>query len=222
MSLPSVKPQTVYLVDDDAEFRESLESLIIALGYPVRAYDHPTQFLHDYQSDWPGCLLLDVRMPGQSGLELYEQLIREEKRLPVVFVTAHADVSTAVSAMKSGAIEFLEKPFDHHRLAELIESAMALDLKWRASEDRFREIHDRVSTLSSRDRETLELVLEGATNKAIAARLFLSERAVEFRRARLMKKLEVRSLAELMELAITHRLLAEIRDARRQSPLALD
>lgn len=222
MSSPSVKPPTVFLVDDDAEFRESLESLIVALGYPVLAYDHPTRFLQEYQRDWPGCLLLDVRMPGQSGLELYEQLIREEKRLPVVFVTAHADISTAVSAMKSGAIEFLEKPFDHRRLAELIESALELDLQWRANEDRFRQINERVSSLSVRDRETLELVLEGATNKAMAARLFLSERAVEFRRARLMKKLGVRSLAELMELAITHRLLGEIRDARRQTPLALD
>jgi FixJ family two-component response regulator len=146
-------------------------------------------------------------------------LLREGKRLPVIFVTAHADVTTAVAAMKTGAVEFLEKPFDHETLLALIRKALLLDAQWRKREAEFADIDARIARLNERDRETLQLILAGMSNKAMAARLFISERAVEMRRAALMRKLEVRSLAELLEIAITHRVMAEVDSLKVQSRL---
>jgi FixJ family two-component response regulator len=159
----------------------------------------------------PGCLLLDVRMPGETGLEMYERFVREGNRLPAIFITAHADVPTAVAAMKTGAIEFLEKPFERSDLVKLINKAIALDAEWRRRDAAFATLDEKISRLNERDRDTLQLVLDGLPNKVIAARLFLSERAVELRRASLMRKLDVDSLAELMELAVSHRILRELR-----------
>lgn len=197
--------------------RESLRVLLEALGYTVRCFALPQEFLKYYRADFPGCLLLDVRMPGQTGLELYEQLVTEKKRLPVIFMTAHANVSTAVAAMKSGAIEFLEKPFDRAALQANVQRAMALDAQWRLSEHRYAAVEDRIGKLSERERETLTLLLAGHSNKVMAAKLLLSERAVEMRRASLMRKLEVDSVAELYELALTHRILSDLRQAHEQS-----
>jgi FixJ family two-component response regulator len=190
--------------------RESLVGLIVAMGFSAQGFASAGAFHKFYRRQLPGCLVLDVRMPVQSGLELYVQLIREGKRLPVVFITAHADVSTAVAAMKTGAVEFLEKPFDRDTLQERIRKALTLDAEWRRHESEFNAIDRRIARLNERDRETLQLIIAGTSNKAMASRLFISERAVEMRRAAIMRKLEVRSLAELLELTITHRLVAEI------------
>jgi FixJ family two-component response regulator len=204
---------TVFVVDDDRQMRDSLVMLLEAMGYRARSFASADEFRRFYDPPSPGCLVLDVRMPRQTGLELYEQLVREGKRLPVIFITAHADVSTAVAAMKTGAIEFLEKPFERETLLERVKHALALDAAWRRREKEFNAVAARISRLNARDRETLDFILRGASNKVMAARLFISERAVEMRRARLMRKLEVESLAELIDLAVTHRLLAEIADA---------
>ncbi|HVJ68300.1 MAG TPA: response regulator [Caulifigura sp.] len=209
MSLP-----TVCVVDDDREFRDSLLALLGALGYQTVGYESGEQFLQSYDHKTTGCLLMDVRMPGQNGIDLYADMVRRGNRLPVIFVTAHADVSTAVAAMKTGAIEFLEKPFDRSQLKDLVDRALQLDREWRESDDRFHALDDAIGKLSPVDQETLQLIFDGATNKAMAARLFISERAVELRRQRLMRRLEVRSVAELLELAITHRVLSEIRTVR--------
>lgn len=190
--------------------RDSLVGLITAMGFSSQGFASAGDFRGFYQSRLPGCLVLDVRMPVQGGLELYAQLIQEGKRLPVIFVTAHANVSTAVAAMKTGAVEFLEKPFDHETLRTRIQKALALDAEWRRHASEFNSLDRRIARLNERDRETLELILAGTSNKAMAARLYISERAVEMRRAAIMRKLEVRSLAELLELTITHRLVAEI------------
>jgi FixJ family two-component response regulator len=201
---------TVYVVDDDRPMRDSLVGLIQAMGFVADGFASASAFHRVYQRHQPGCLVLDVRMPVQNGLELYEQLIREGKRLPVIFITAHADVSTAVAAMKTGAVEFLEKPFARETLLARIQSALALDAEWRRHEAEFNALDGRIARLNERDRETLQLIIAGVSNKVMASRLFISERAVEMRRAAIMRKLEVRSLAELLELAITHRLVAEI------------
>lgn len=208
-SKPATTP-TVFVVDDDRQMRESLVALSSAMGFAARGFDSSAAFHAFYRQEMHGCLVLDIQMPGQTGLELYEQLIREGKRLPVIFITAHADVSTAVAAMKTGAIEFLEKPFERHTLRALIESALARDQQWRRRSEEYRQLDERIARLTERDRETLELLLAGVPNKSMAARLFISERAVEMRRAALMRKLQVRSLAELLELAITHRILDEL------------
>lgn len=209
MSLP-----TVCVVDDDREFRDSLLALLGALGYHTEGYESGEEFLHSFDRRRPGCLLLDVRMPGQNGIDLYAEMVRRGNRLPVIFVTAHADVSMAVAAMKTGAIEFLEKPFERSKLKELVDRALRLDREWRERDERFHALDDAIGKLSAVDRETLQLIFDGATNKAMAAKFFISERAVELRRQRLMRRLGVRSVAELLELAITHRVLSEIRTVR--------
>jgi FixJ family two-component response regulator len=201
---------TVFVVDDDRPMRHSLVALLKSMGLATRGYASAGVFHRFYRRHFPGCLVLDVRMPVQGGLELYEQLLREGKRLPVIFITAHADVSTAVAAMKTGAVEFLEKPFDRETLFERVQKALALDAAWRKRETDFNAIDVRIARLNERDRETLQLILAGVSNKAMASRLFISERAVEMRRAAIMRKLEVRSVAELLDLAITHRVVAEI------------
>ncbi len=196
--------------------RESLVVLLEALGYAVQAFSLASSFYRFYRPTMPGCLLLDVRMPGQDGLDLYAQLLREGKRLPAVFMTAHANVSTAVEAMKTGAIEFLEKPFERSTLQAAIEKALALDAQWRRREADFAVLEARIQRLSERERETLDLILAGTANKAMAEQLYLSERAVEMRRASLMRKLQVKSVAELFDLALSHRILSDLRRAADQ------
>ena len=210
MTLNQDSTPTVFVVDDDRQMRESLVSLCGAMGFAARGFDSGKNFRGFYRPELPGCLVLDIQMPQQTGLDLYDQLIREGKRLPVIFITAHADVSTAVAAMKTGAIEFLEKPFERHTLRERIQAALTRDAEWRQRDDDYRSLDKRISRLNERDRETLGLLLAGTSNKSMAAKLFISERAVEMRRAAIMRKLQVQSLAELLNLAITHRILGEI------------
>ena len=211
--------QTVFVVDDDRDLLDSLLTLLRAVGYVTRGFASAEEFRAFYQEPLPGCLLLDIRMPGQSGLDLYADLVREGKRLPVIFITGHADVRTAVAAMKTGAIEFLEKPFDRATLGERVRKALEIDAKWREGERRYKELDENVQQLSGTDRETLEMIIQGVTNKAMAARLLITTRAVELRRQRLMQRLGVRSVAELLELTITHRVLAEIRTVETDWPL---
>lgn len=212
---PSLEP-TIFVVDDDQQMRESLVALLEALCYRVAAFGSPGAFYRYYRAEMPGCLLLDVRMPRQSGLELFGQLLQEGKRLPVIFITAHADVSTAVAAMKSGAIEFLEKPFDRNTLVARVTKALALDAEWRRRDAEFAALHERIARLTRREQETLNLIQAGETNKAIASKLAITERAVEMRRASIMRKLQVRSVAEVIELSATHRILADLRVARAE------
>lgn len=209
---------TVFVVDDDDEMRDSLKALLDVLGFAVRTFPSGSAFEHFYQANMSGCLLLDIRMPKQTGLELYEKLLKAGKRLPVIFITAHADVQTAVAAMKTGAVEFLEKPFERQRLLDRVQAALALDNQWREREARYAAIDERIRRLSDRERETLERILAGDSNKAMAGKLFLTERAVEMRRSSIMKKLEVGSLAELLDLAVTYRILDELRQAARELP----
>jgi FixJ family two-component response regulator len=213
--MPPSSPDTptIFVVDDDQQMRDSLGALLEALDFRVCALASPGAFLRHYRAEMPGCLLLDIRMPRQSGLEMYEQLLREGKRLPVIFITAHADVTTAVAAMKSGAIEFLEKPFDRVTLVEHVRRALALDAQWRRRDAEFSDLSRRIARLNPRDRETLALIQAGETNKAMASRLQLTERAVEMRRSTIMRKLQVRSVAELIDLTATHRILTDVRRA---------
>lgn len=210
---------TVFVVDDDDEMRSSLLALLEAMGFAVRTFPSAGSFSRFYRGIMSGCLILDIRMPRQTGLELYEQLLKDGKRLPVIFITAHADVPTAVAAMKTGALEFLEKPFDRERLLDRVQAALDLDAKWRESDAQFTAIDDRIGRLSDRERETLELILAGKSNRSMAEELFLTERAVEMRRSSIMKKLAVGSIAELLDLAITHRILDELRLAAQQLPV---
>jgi FixJ family two-component response regulator len=219
MTPESHNTPTVFVVDDDQPLRKSLVGLIRAMEFSAQGFASAAGFHRYYRRNLPGCLVLDVRMPGQGGLQLYEQLLQEGKRLPVIFITAHADVPTAVAAMKTGAVEFLEKPFERESLRDHLLKALALDAEWRRHEAEFNAIDQRIARLNARDLETLQLILAGASNKVMASRLLISERAVEMRRAAIMRKVEVQSLAELLELTITHRLAAEVAEARSVSRL---
>lgn len=198
---------TVFVVDDDADLRHSLDVLITALGHRVLTFSSAVQFRNFYKSRLPGCLLLDIRMPRQSGLELYEDLLQNGNGLPVIFITAHADVRTAVAAMKTGAIEFLEKPFERDVLQDRIEKALALDAEWRLQEAKLSAMETKIGSLTSRERDTLEMIVEGLPNKVMASRQDVTERAIEMRRARIMQKLGVRTVPELLDLTITHRVM---------------
>jgi len=219
MTNASETSPNVFVVDDDEQMRASLKALLDVLGFAVRTFPSGGSFARFYRAHMPGCLVLDIRMPRQSGLELYEQLLRDDKRLPVIFITAHADVSTAVAAMKTGAIEFLEKPFDRATLLDRVQKALALDADWRRRDADFAQIAERIQQLSDRERETLQLIQAGDSNKAMAAKLLLTERAVEMRRSAIMRKLKVCSVAELLELAITHRILTELRKTTAERPM---
>lgn len=204
------RQSTVFVVDNDHPFCESLAAILAATELPARVFSSAGSFLRFYRSSMPGCLVLDVQMPGLGGLELYERLIREGKRLPAIFISARTDVPTAVAAMKTGAIELLEKPCDHDLLLDRIHKAILLDNRWRSREMVYRALDARIGSLNTREQETLQLILAGASNKVMAAKLYISLRAVEMRRAAVMRKLGARSLAELVELATTHRILGEI------------
>jgi FixJ family two-component response regulator len=200
----------VHVVDDDPDMRDSLAWLMRSVDLTVETYVSAHEFLtrFDFRQQ-PGCLVFDVRMPGTSGLELYESLIARGQGMPVVFMTAFADVPMAIRAMKSGAIEFVEKPFNRQALLERVQRAVRQDIERRRCESERASIEERFSQLTDKERDVLELVINGIPNKSIAARLAVTPRAVEMRRASLMKKLGASSLAELLRLSIVRQQLVE-------------
>jgi FixJ family two-component response regulator len=184
--------------------RDSLRWLMQTVGLKVEVYASAAGFLSADGEPGPGCLVLDVRMPGMSGLELLERLRARGVRLPVIFITAYADVSMAIRAMKSGAAEFVEKPFNRQALLDKVQRAVAADLVRRRELADREAVAGRFDSLTGKEREVLEFIKRGQPNKAIAQHLGVTPRAVEMRRASLMKKLEARSLADLLRLAFTH------------------
>ena len=196
---------TVFVVDDDAAMRESLRFLVESVGLDVETFERAEDFLARYDPELPGCLILDVRMPEVSGLELQERLAEYGSGLPIIMVTGYGDVPMAVRAMRNGAVDFIEKPFSDQHLIDRVQEAIARD-RLRRTERKGREsVARRVSTLSAREREVLDLVVTGKANKVIAHELGLSPKTVEAHRARLMKKLNVSSVAELVQLSLEHK-----------------
>ena len=200
----SSQEPTVFLVDDDPAVLRSLTALVEVVFPKVKAYGSATEFLAAYQSPCPGCLVLDVAMPGLNGLELQRKLIQDKIDLPIVFITGHGNVQMAVNAMQAGAVNFLEKPFREQELWDSIRKALELDAQNRRRKARRQRVEERLALLSEGERSVLNLILEGKLNKEIAAELGLSNRTVEDRRARLMKKMGAQSVAELVQLAMTH------------------
>ena len=195
---------TVFLIDDDPAVLRSLTALVEVVFPKVKAYGSAAEFLAAFQPPCPGCLVLDVAMPGLNGLELQRKLIQDKIDLPIVFITGHGNVQMAVSAMQAGAVNFLEKPFHEQELWDSIRKALELDSHNRRRRARRQRVEERLALLSEGERAVLNLVIEGKLNKEIAAELQLSNRTVEDRRARLMKKMGARSVAELVQLAMTH------------------
>ncbi|MCF7992325.1 MAG: response regulator transcription factor [Thiohalocapsa sp.] len=196
---------TVFIVDDDQAMRNSLQWLIESVGMRVETYDSAQAFLDAYYPGRAGCLLLDVRMPGMSGLELQAYLTRREIRLPVIIITGHGDVAMAVKAMKSGAVDFIEKPFDDEALLASIRNALRHDEKQRALRAQRADIAARMAELTPREHEVMSMVTDGRSNKEIAASLGVSAKTVEVHRARVMDKMRADSLAELVRMAMIAR-----------------
>ncbi|MEE9184968.1 MAG: response regulator transcription factor [Acidimicrobiia bacterium] len=189
--------RVVFVVDDDPAVRESLEVLLQSAGLASRAYSNAQEFLDERPGDIIGCLIVDIRMPGLSGLELQEELNRRGSRLPLIILTGHGDVPAAVQALKAGAVDFLQKPFNPESLLDLVEKALNRHTGIRDAEARRAEIASRLDTLTPREREVMALIVHGNANKVVALDLGISERTVELHRSRVMKKMRARSLADL-------------------------
>jgi len=202
MSSSVIERPIVHVVDDDDSLRKAVTRLLRAAGYDVRTYASAGDFaLTSREDNIRGCVLLDVRMPGPSGLDLQEALGREEEPLPVIFLTAHGDVPTSVRAMKAGAVDFLTKPIKRDALLSAVRTALARDLRLHTSHKQRRDLRMRFEKLTPRERNVFELVVAGRLNKQIAAELGMAERTVKAHRAQVMAKIQATSLAELVHLA---------------------
>lgn len=188
----------VCVVDDDAAMRASLESLFRSLRLEVRSFETTTAFLRAEAPDGPSCIVLDVRLPGQSGIELQRVLNATGRRSPIVFITGHGDIEMSVSAMKAGAVEFLTKPFRHQDLLDAVHRALEIDRARRADAAETRSLRDRFTSLTQREREVMELVAKGRLNKQIAGALELSEITVKVHRGHIMRKMQASSLPDLV------------------------
>ena len=203
MNDSQVQPQpTVFVVDDDEAMRSSLQWLIESVGLMVECYSSAETFLEAYYPGRSGCLLLDVRMPGMGGLELQEYLRRHEIHIPVIIITGHGDVPMSVRAMKEGAIDFIEKPFNDELLLDAIRSALSVDERQRWEQAQRAELASRLSLLTPREHEVMGMVTEGKSNKEIATALGVSAKTVEAHRAKVMDKMQAGSLAELVRMSI--------------------
>lgn len=195
--------QTVFIVDDDDAVRASLGVLLETAGYKVEQFDSGTAFLEALSAAQTGCLVLDVRMPGLSGLEVQEKLAERKATLPVIIMTGHGDLPMAVKAMKAGAVDFIEKPFDAGEITQSVRLALGKSAENQQEAARADEIKQRLARLTTREREVLNELVIGNLNKVIAYNLEISPRTVEIHRARAMEKMQARNLAHLVRLAIT-------------------
>lgn len=195
----------VYVVDDEASVRSSLQWLLESIRLKVETFDSAEAFLAKVQSDRPGCLVLDVRMPGLSGPELMEKLHEKHFSLPIIFLSGHGDVPLAVHTMKGGAFDFLQKPYNNQQFLDRVRAALELDAKTRSQRKQQGDTATRIDGLSGREREILDLVVEGQSNKVIGRALGISYKTVEAHRARLMRKMGVASFAELMQVVLAFR-----------------
>ncbi|XAL98668.1 response regulator [Phycisphaeraceae bacterium D3-23] len=194
--------QTVYVVDDDAAVRDSLQWLLESVGMSVKSFASANALLAEADESCRGCLVVDLRLPGLSGLDLMDQLNGKGIHLPTIMITGHGDVTAAVRAMKAGAIDFIEKPFNDEILLDRVRAALAMDVEQFASVEYLREIAARAQRLTPREVQVMALVVQGKLNKQIATELGLSHKTIEVHRAHVMEKMQAGSLAELVRMSV--------------------
>jgi len=191
---------TVFIIDDEKAMRESLKTLMETVGLNAKTYSSADKFLEDYDPNKHGCLVVDVRLPGMSGLELQAELVKDNIKLPVIIITGHGDVPMAVQAMKMGALNFIEKPFRDQVLLDNIQKAIDLDAQNRSEQGKFIQSKRKLESLTPREKEILDLLVTGKPNKAIAFELGISQKTVDFHRANILKKMGVESVVGLVRL----------------------
>lgn len=191
---------TVFIVDDDEAMRHSLRWLIESIGLPVKTYSSADEFLESVELDRPGCLILDVRMPGKSGLDLQEELAERATSLPIIILTGHGDVPMAVRTLKAGAFDFIEKPFNDQVLLDRIQEALVISVKMVEEQQKKMEIRTKLSYLTAREHQVLKLVVAGKPNKVIARDLGIGIKTVEVHRHNVMEKMQANSVADLVQM----------------------
>jgi FixJ family two-component response regulator len=192
---------TVFVVDDDLSVRRSTERLIRSLGFKVQTFTSAREFLSHARPEGPGCLVLDVRMPGLSGMDLQRELTQSGIRIPIIFITGHGDIPMSVRAMKAGAVEFLTKPFRSRALLDAVCAAIECDRSACKERSETGELRERFEQLTPREREVMALVVAGRLNKQVAGELATTERTIKFHRANIMQKMHAESLADLVRMA---------------------
>ena len=201
MTRHSTLVQTVFVIDDDASIRKSLSRLLRSADYTVEAFPSAEEFLGREHFDGVGCILLDVKMPGLSGIDLQEELSKADYHMPIIFITGHGNIPMSVQAMKKGAVDFLTKPFNDKELLQTIEKAIEKDTHARAEYDETLDIRRRIELLTPRENEILPYIITGMLNKQVALKLGIAEKTVKVHRGRIMEKLRVDSVADLVRLA---------------------
>ena len=196
---------TVFIVDDDEAVRESLGLLLESVDQGSKVFASGTEFLEAYSDDMAGCIVLDIRMPGMNGMELQKKLNEVNSILPIIFVTGHGDVPMAVEAMQHGAVDFIQKPYREQDLLDKINQALNLDQQQRASLREKQQIIKRIETLTPREREVMDMMIDGNANKVIAIDLGISQRTFEIHRSRVMEKMDTHSLAHLVRMVLATR-----------------
>jgi FixJ family two-component response regulator len=201
MAMAAQEQASVVVIDDDASVRKALDNLFRSVGLDVELFRSPQEFLQSNRADRPGCIVLDVRFPGRSGLDMQREIGAANTPLPIIFITGYGDIPMSVRAMKAGAVEFLTKPFRDQDLLDAVGVALEKDRTRRANENRLAELRSRFETLTARERQVLKLVIVGRLNKQIAGELGVSEMTVKMHRRQVMRKMQATGLAQLVRLA---------------------